>query len=172
MFKLIVTFALAVTMAGNHVATAASTKDVRADREHIDRLIDQTWYMQRVMGSNFSPTTRSYRKAKSYRYVRWVKHHWIEVRNEVRARFHSPPHYSEFLCIHHYEGSWSDSGSPYYGGLQMDIRFQHTYGRWLLRSKGTADHWTPLEQIWTAEKAERSRGFWPWPNTARYCNLL
>ena len=43
---------------------------------------------------------------------------------------------------------------------------------WLLRTKGTADHWTPLEQIWTAEKAAKSRGFWPWPNTARSCGLL
>ena len=43
---------------------------------------------------------------------------------------------------------------------------------WLVRAKGTADHWTPLEQIWTAEKAAKSRGFWPWPNTARYCGLI
>ena len=44
--------------------------------------------------------------------------------------------------------------------------------RLALRPKGTADHWSPLEQIWTAEKALKSRGFWPWPNTARYCGLL
>jgi hypothetical protein len=54
----------------------------------------------------------------------------------------------------------------------MDYGFQATYGYGLLRTKGTADHWTPLEQIWVAEKALRSRGFWPWPNTARSCGLL
>jgi hypothetical protein len=54
----------------------------------------------------------------------------------------------------------------------MNLGFQGTYGRWLLRTKGTADHWTPLEQIWVAEKAQRSRGFWPWPNTARSCGLI
>ena len=33
-----------------------------------------------------------------------------------------------------------------------------------------ADHWTPIEQMWVAERAYRSgRGFYPWPNTARYC---
>ena len=55
---------------------------------------------------------------------------------------------------------------------QMDLGFQKTYAPWLVRVKGTADHWTPLEQIWTAEKASRSRGFWPWPNTARFCGLI
>jgi hypothetical protein len=84
-----------------------------------------------------------------------------------------PTHRRAWLCIHRYEGSWNDGGSPYYGGLQMDIGFQERYGRRLLRAKGTADHWTPLEQMWIAEKAYRTgRGFYPWPNTARYCGLL
>ena len=75
------------------------------------------------------------------------------------------------MCIHRYEGAWSDDGSPYYGGLQMDIGFQQHYGGMLLRTKGTADNWTPLEQMWVAERAYRSgRGFYPWPNTARYCS--
>lgn len=160
-----------MTVATQTTAQAAEKKFV-VQRQHIDRLIDETWYMQRVMGTNQSLTTRSYRRAKSYPYVKWVRHHWTEIRNEVRARFHSPPNYSAFICIHGYEGSWTDGGSPYYGGLQMDLEFQHTYGPWLLREKGTADHWTPLEQIWTAEKAAKTRGFWPWPNTARYCGLI
>ena len=84
----------------------------------------------------------------------------------------NPPHKAQWLCIHRYEGSWTDPNSPYYGGLQMDVEFQRTYGRELLRAKGTADHWTPLEQMWVAERAYRTRGFWPWPNTARYCGLL
>jgi hypothetical protein len=65
------------------------------------------------------------------------------------------------MCIHQYEGSWTDSGGPYWGGLQMDLGFQATYG-----------HWSPLEQIWVAVRAARSRGFSPWPNTARYCGML
>src|SRR5205085_646291 len=63
--------------------------------------------------------------------------------------------------------------APYYGGLQMDLGFQRTYGRYLLARKGTANHWTPLEQMWVAERALRAgRGFYPWPNTARYCGLI
>ena len=68
--------------------------------------------------------------------------------------------------------SWTDPDAPYFGGLQMDLGFQERYGGWLLRAKGTADHWTPLEQIWIAEKAARSRGFYPWPSTARVCGLI
>src|SRR4051794_23955232 len=92
----------------------------------------------------------------------------------VKRRFATGPrHRRAWMCIHRYEGAWSDDGSPYYGGLQMDIGFQQHYGGMLLSAKGTADNWTPLEQMWVAERAYRSgRGFYPWPNTARYCGLI
>jgi hypothetical protein len=87
-----------------------------------------------------------------------------------------PPHYKQWLCIYKYENAghgWkAATGNGYYGGLQMDIEFQMDYGLKLYRKKGTADHWTPLEQMWVAEKAWRTRGFSPWPNTARYCGLI
>jgi hypothetical protein len=55
----------------------------------------------------------------------------------------------------------------------MDLAFQRAYGRGLLRRKGTANRWTPLEQMWTAERAHRSgSGFSPWTNTAGYCGFL
>ena len=97
---------------------------------------------------------------------------WARRAAAARRLAAKPPHLAAFLCIHHYEGSWRDGSGPYYGGLQMDLGFQRTYAAGLLRAKGTADHWTPLEQIWTAERASRSRGFWPWPNTARFCGLI
>jgi hypothetical protein len=92
----------------------------------------------------------------------------------ARRRFVAgPAHRWAWLCIHRYEGSWEETNTPYYGGLQMDISFQEHYGGVLLRSKGTADRWTPLEQMWVAEKAYRSgRGFYPWPSTARACGLI
>jgi hypothetical protein len=84
-----------------------------------------------------------------------------------------PPHRSGWLCIHHYEGSWSDSGDPYWGGLQMDRGFMRTYAPPVLLRRGWANRWTPLEQMWVAERAHRSgRGYYPWPNTARYCGLI
>jgi hypothetical protein len=75
------------------------------------------------------------------------------------------------LCIHHFEGSWdANTGNGYYGGLQMDLRFQSTYGRIYLDRWGTADHWPVWAQVVTARRAYRAgRGFGPWPNTARAC---
>jgi hypothetical protein len=79
-----------------------------------------------------------------------------------------------FGCIHHYEGSWtSNTGNGYYGGLQMDLRFQALYGRDYLTQYGTADHWPPAKQLEVAVRAYRAgRGFWPWPRTARACGLI
>lgn len=89
------------------------------------------------------------------------------------ARLHRPPHFQQWLCIHRYEGSWSaNTGNGYYGGLQMDWSFMASYGPRLLHRKGTANHWTPLEQMWAAERAWRVRGFYPWPSTAHACGLL
>lgn len=96
---------------------------------------------------------------------------WRHREHAAWWRANHPPDFGGWLCIHHYEGSWTDSGSPYWGGLQMNLSFQATWGGWLLRHKGTADHWSPLEQIWAAVRASRVRGFSPWPNTARYCGM-
>jgi hypothetical protein len=83
------------------------------------------------------------------------------------------------LCIHSYEGNWSDSGSPYWGGLQMDMSFQRTYGwmrsgehKWYFVNKwGTADHWPKWAQVVAGIHAYFSRRWNPWPNTARFCGL-
>jgi hypothetical protein len=79
-----------------------------------------------------------------------------------------------FLCIHRGEGSWTDSGDPYWGGLQMDRGFMWTYGAWAIRRyHGFADVWPPMVQIQVAIRAHHSgRGFFPWPNTARGCGLI
>jgi len=84
------------------------------------------------------------------------------------------PRWSAFMCIHRHEGPWTArTGNGYYGGLQMDLSFQRTYGADFLRRWGTADRWPPAAQIVAADRAYRSgRGFTPWPNTARACGLL
>lgn len=76
------------------------------------------------------------------------------------------------LCIHRYEGSWKDKYAPYWGGLQMDLAFQQSYGRSFYRRWGTADHWPIWAQLQAGRNGYKSRGWWPWPNTARYCGLL
>lgn len=77
-----------------------------------------------------------------------------------------------FLCIHNHEGSWQDPDSPYFGGVQMDLEFQRTYGPEFYRAWGTADHWPVSVQLAVAMRAYLTRGYHPWPNTARYCGLL
>jgi hypothetical protein len=98
---------------------------------------------------------------------------WTKRAARARRQAAHPPRRAAWRCIQRFEGPWNDPHAPYYGGLQMDIHFQRLYGRDLLRRKGTADNWTPLEQMWVAERAYRSgRGFYPWPNTARFCGLI
>jgi hypothetical protein len=107
------------------------------------------------------------------RYRRWLRNAWRIRAARARHRAHHPPHLAEWRCIHRWEGSWTDPGSPYYGGLQMDLAFQRAYGLRPLRHKGTANHWAPYEQMWVAERALKAgRGFYPWPLTARRCGLI
>jgi hypothetical protein len=137
-------------------------------QKQIDRYRHETWRWQRTMGKSL---TRSLKNPPADVAAKIAV--WRQVAAQVRRRAQNPPHKREWLCIHHYEGAWNDPNPPYYGGLQMDLGFQRTYGRQLLATKGTADHWTPLEQMWVAERAHRAgRGFYPWPNTARYCGLI
>jgi len=81
---------------------------------------------------------------------------------------------SAFSCIHRYEGAWdSNTGNGYYGGLQMDRRFQSLYGPDFVARWGTADNWPAWAQLQVALRAYRAgRGFYPWPNTARACGLI
>ena len=108
--------------------------------------------------------------------ARWRRTHRtvIRLRSHLEAELERLVYLtSAFQCIHAHEGAWyANTGNGYYGGLQMDIDFQRAYGAELLRSKGTADNWTPAEQISVAIVAHASRGFQPWPNTARMCGLL
>jgi hypothetical protein len=80
-----------------------------------------------------------------------------------------PPHYYAWLCIHSHEASWSDSGDPFWGGLQFGWHEWQTYGSMYAP---TADQATPLQQMWAAEHYWAVSGFWPWPNTARMCGLI
>jgi len=134
---------------------------------------DETWRWDDVMSTS-RPRYGGYaERSHSLRYRRSVLSLWVQRAEQARQAAQHPPRLKAWLCIHRYEGSWTDPNAPYYGGLQMDMGFMQAYGAALLRRKGTADHWTPLEQIWVAERAYRSgRGFYPWPNTARSCGLI
>ncbi|MDR7492243.1 MAG: hypothetical protein QN122_12440 [Armatimonadota bacterium] len=148
-------------------ATAGSTEL----RRHVAWHRQETWRWQDLMGQPRHPTAYHERWARGA-YLRWLADLWRQRRLAARRQASRPPHLAAWLCIHRYEGAWNDPRPPYYGGLQMDLAFQQAYGAELLRRKGTADRWTPLEQMWVAERAWRKRGFTPWPRTARRCGLL
>jgi hypothetical protein len=131
-----------------------------------------TWRWQRLVGIQPTQTAGRRLTAMAVADLEQTIKTWQRRALAARKRAQHPPHLAQWLCIHHYEAAWNDVGDPYWGGLQMSVTFQERYGGWLYREKGTADHWTPLEQMWVAEKALHVRGFWPWPNTARFCGLL
>jgi hypothetical protein len=149
-----------------------TTSSLEIPQRQVQKLIDayrrRAWRWQRVMGR---PLTRRLQHPPVDPMDKITQ--WRRVALRVQRRAENPPHKRQWLCIHRLEGSWSDPNPPYYGGLQMDVGFQRRYGLRLLMRKGTANHWTALEQMWVAERAHRAgRGFYPWPNTARYCGLI
>ncbi|HUG38523.1 MAG TPA: hypothetical protein VML54_16305 [Candidatus Limnocylindrales bacterium] len=154
-------------------APAVDHARVRALRTQIRAHRANAWHWQRVMGKHRTPTNYAERRITSPAHLTWIRNLWRARAAKVRRTARAIPNRGAWLCIKRYEGPWNDPHAPYYGGLQMDMTFQRTYGRYLLRRKGTANRWKPLEQMWTAEKARRSgRGFHPWPNTARRCGLI
>ena len=158
--------------------TATEKRALRLKRKRVLKKIQRfrkaTWAWQKLMRVPRTPASRRAERSPSLAYQRWVLSYWKEQARKARRKAMNPPRKAAWLCIHRHEGAWSaNTGNGYYGGLQMDLTFQRTYGRDLLRRKGTANRWKPIEQIWVAERAYRSgRGFYPWPNTARYCGLI
>ncbi len=165
--------ALAVTAAEvrPQAASAAQTATPLEERIQHHRQIALRW--ERLMGKRHTPSLRRER-LRNTRTRRAALEYWRARARKAWREGQRPPHRRAWLCIHRFEGPWdANTGNGYYGGLQMDVTFQRMYGRFLLREKGLAHRWTPLEQMWVAERAYRSgRGFHPWPNTARRCGLI
>ena len=155
-------------------APAGAAQKRASEFRAISQLRHTTWHWQNVMGVSRTPASRRALRASNERYRLWVLRLWQKRATSVKRIARRVPHRSQWLCIHRGEGAWNaHTGNGYYGGLQMDISFQRAYGRYLLRIKGTANHWSPNEQMWVAERAyRRGRGFYPWPNTARACGLI
>jgi hypothetical protein len=165
----------ATTTSTTEAGKAPSRRELREEaawRRDIRRFRADTRHWLTVMQGRPPANASRSLAARSLARLQLLGRRWQRLARRTWWRATHPPDLSGWLCIHRYEGSWADPGSPYWGGLQMDLSFQETYGGWLLRHKGTADHWSPLEQIWVGVRAARVRGFSPWPNTARYCGLM
>jgi Transglycosylase-like domain len=166
-----------LTLAG----TVANADDSESpdDDALIRRIVEArkvTWRWQYVMQRRRTRPERNQEelRAASTEVKERSLAYWRKRAKRVYRAAQTPPHGREFRCIHRHEAPWTaNTGNGYYGGLQMDLAFQRQYGRRFLQTKGRAHRWTPLEQIWVAERAHREgRGFYPWPAAASRCGLI
>lgn len=128
------------------------------------------------------------RKPRNCADARWLADVWADRAYEARIKLVKWKAnerkrefrllYAKWECIHQHEGAWnSNTGNGYYGGLQMDIGFQTTYGSEFIRRWGYAHNWPVWAQLRAAERAYHGyagyggRGFGPWPNTRRMCGV-
>jgi Transglycosylase-like domain len=155
-----------------NAATAATT--VRL----IHRYRKETWRWQMLMRRKRTVSPYAARGSANQAYQARMLRLWKRRAVRARRQAHNPPRRAAWLCIYRHERhprmAWrTRTGNGFFGGLQMDLAFQRTYGPELLRRKGTADRWTAIEQIWVAERAYRTgQGFYPWPRSARSCGLI
>ena len=128
----------------------AANSSAKVRLAQLDAIADyrtETWRWQALMSKQKTPTYFSERRSQDLAYLRWMRDLWRTRAGKAERLAQNPPHRRQWLCIHRYErhpgqGWATRTGNGYYGGLQMDISFQRTYGGELLRRKGTANRWT------------------------------
>jgi hypothetical protein len=139
----------------------------------ITRFQRATWRWQRLMGVRRTPNLGRFLRRRDIGYRVFILQQWRRRAIRARVRASNPPHEPHWRCLQRYEGPWNDANDPYWGGLQMDRAFMLAYAPRHLLRRGWANTWTPVEQMWVAERALRAgRGFYPWPSTARLCRLI
>jgi hypothetical protein len=139
----------------------------------IKRFQRATWHWQRLMGFRRTPNRKRYLRTRDFEYRLFVLKQWRNRAIRAKRRAHNPPHEGGWRCLQRYEAPWSDANDPYWGGLQMDRSFMLAHAPGHLLRRGWANRWSPIEQMWVAERAHRAgRGFYPWPNAARVCGLI
>jgi hypothetical protein len=176
---LLVVAALLVGLSASTVPEGRASQQTRAmpDGKVVVRKITRyqraTWRWQRLMDVRRTPNHRRYLRTRDIVYRRHVMLQWRRRAIRAKRRAHDPPHERAWRCLQRHEGPWNDSSDPYWGGLQMDRSFMQQYAPRHLLRRGWAHTWSPIEQMWVAERALRAgRGFYPWPNTARACGLI
>lgn len=118
--------------------------------------------------------------------ARWWARKAVQARKDANARGRTirrlqaaqrraSAHFFDWVaaadCVRSHEGAWNDAGAPYWGGMQMDMSFQRTYGADHYRRWGTADNWPWWAQLEAAYRGWLFRGWAPWPATSVRCGL-
>jgi hypothetical protein len=179
---LIRTFVLAATLLGVSAAggpqrelpeKARAMSDGAKVVRKITRFQRAVWRWQRLMGVPRTPTRKRHLTIRDIDFRVHVLQQWRRRAVRARVRAHNPPNEAAWRCLQRYEGAWTDASDPYWGGLQMDRSFMLSHAPKHLIRRGWANRWSPIEQMWVAERALRAgRGFHPWPHTARICGLI
>jgi hypothetical protein len=174
----VVAIALSVTSTAKaraieHCRSQAPRRElVCAQRALRSRRGEEHWIRARHSRTLFAQTTAHYWRAR-LKFVLWRERVDRRTIVEARARLttsHSTSvgHVALWLCIHRGEGSWHDTGDPYWGGLQM-------HPGWGYGTSYYASNDSPLVQMQSAERGFAASGFsvaWlrqQWPNTAPPC---
>jgi hypothetical protein len=157
-------------------STCSAYCEARTLRHELKRVHGRTVALARRAALPVPPPPRlGWRRAALRVQLRHQAHvlgrYRTQARRPLRLRL---VRFQAWVCIHSHEAAWNDDADPYWGGLQMDRGFMQAYGGDMIRRHhgGLADTWTPAEQIVVAERAYETRGFRPWPNTARSCGVL
>jgi len=128
--------ALAVAVAASALAAASTTPQRHAyprtrtvllpaakpkPRRHVNaalvrRLRGTVWRWQAVIGTRRAYLAAPLHSPRALRY-------WRRQARAITRLVAHPPHKGGWLWIHRFEGSWADSGDPYWGGLPMDRSF-------------------------------------------------
>lgn len=172
---LTLTAVAAVAIAGQTTAQASIKSNGKCNStvKAIEFWRGATWKWQSQHDEKLSLTQHDENKTVSCRYGGWVARMWRERARSEKRKFilWFKTTYAKWDCIHRHEAAWNGDDNPTYdGGLQMDYSFQMTYGKEFHDRWGSADNWPVWAQILTAERAFRTRGYYPWP-TRKYCGL-
>lgn len=110
--------------------------------------------------------------------IRWTRRELGETLLILRVRSRPKPvpvsygapswFVQQALCVHSHEGSWTDTGDPFWGGMQFMLGTWERAG-----GSGYPSDASPEEQIYRAYVIYRSDGnsWQEWPNTSRMCGL-
>ena len=158
-------------------ADVARTAETRVDPttgvvRKIKRYQRATWRWQRLMGVPRTPNRRRYLKIRDREY---------RVQSSTSGDGEQPGRSAGRTTLHTKVRGAASSATRGLGAIhttrtgeaQMDRTFMRQYAPRHLLRRGWANTWTPIEQMWVAERAIRAgRGFYPWPHTGRMCGLI
>jgi len=152
--------------------TRARTLHIRAKRWMAQRMLSlrvsvKQW--RSAMGAKSPRRELSASGSLEFRFNQWRR-----LARQTHAQYRNPPQKANFLCIHRFEGSWTDRDSGHnghYGGVQMGKDEWDKFGR-PYTHKEYPYQASMLDQLWAAYRYWLVSGFSPWSQTAPNCGLL